>query len=95
MKKDIEVVESEHEFDSCDNCKYDSDAISVCQARQCFHAFSRLYDCFEPKEIIRCEDCKWFYVIKEDEGFYCCNNPRHFMFTKRERYCSDGETKDD
>ncbi len=50
MKRTIEV-ETNDDFEGCDDCVHSDDTEAICKLRCCIHAVSRhIKDCYEPKE---------------------------------------------
>lgn len=52
MIRTIEV-ETNDDFEDCDNCIHDDDAEEICKMRGCIHAILEgdIKECYEPKEI--------------------------------------------
>lgn len=51
MKKTIEV-ETDDDFEECDNCIHSDDIETICKMRGCIHAISNkdIKECYIPKE---------------------------------------------
>lgn len=51
MIRTIEV-ETDDDFESCDDCIHSDDATVICMARDCIHSIPRGYiaECYQPKE---------------------------------------------
>ena len=49
--------------------------------------------CANAVEVVRCRDCKWFY-INPDEYVDDCTNAGGCMYPEPDDYCSHGERRD-
>lgn len=52
-------VETNDDFESCDNCVHSDDSAVLCKMRGCIYAIPRGYikDCYKPKESEEKDDC--------------------------------------
>ncbi len=51
MKREI-IVETDDDFESCDECIHSDDTETICKMRGCIHAISSkdIKECYQPKE---------------------------------------------
>lgn len=46
----------------------------------------------KPREIVRCKECRWYYITSEGKSF-CCNPTGGMVCAEPTDFCSRGERK--